>query len=219
LSHFGDETWADFARGASPALERDEIQSHLDRGCSACSVRRRLWDSVTRLAGREASYHPPAGAVRQAKAHFAPRRPSTFLERVSKTVSLVFDSMSAPVPVGVRTAGPSSRRLLYEDGRRVLRVSIEKQDDCEALSVVGQVIEAQQPERGLPTLPVRVQSGRRTMARTLTNQFGEFELEFMPTTRSRLVVGVPGKDALSVSLPIENRRTQKAVAAGSLRRG
>ncbi len=214
MSHFSDEAWADFARGAGEPHERERLQSHLDGGCSPCSTQQRLWDSVNRLAGREAGYRPPDAAIRRAKALFAQRRPPSFLGRLSKAVSLLFDSMSAPLPVGVRASAQSSRQLLYSDGSRVLRLRIERQDDAERLSVVGQVLDERDPGRELGVLPVLVQSGRRTTARTLTNRFGEFELELAPATTARLVVGAPGRDALAVSLPIERRAPGRGASLG-----
>ena len=47
-----------------------------------------------------------------------------------------------------------------------------------------------------------VQAGQETVARTLTNTLGEFELELDWAEGLQVVVGVPGPNALTVGLPV-----------------
>jgi hypothetical protein len=197
--HFADEECADFARGRGDARRR---QAHLDEGCQRCSRRLRFWESVGRVAGREARYVPPDSVVRQVHGHFAIHRPAGFLERTARAASLLFDSLNAPLAHGVRAAATPSRLLLYGKGGRLLKLRVESQVESESLSLVGQVVEENDPKRKLPNLPVLVQSGSKTVNQTLTNQSGEFTLELEPATSLRLVVGVPGPDALMVMLPV-----------------
>ena len=67
--------------------------------------------------------------------------------------------------------------------------------------LVGQIAE-EEYRREQAVLPVLVQSGRRTLARALTNRLGEFELELDRAANLRLIVGVPGPQEIVVKLPL-----------------
>jgi hypothetical protein len=198
--HVGDEECADFVRGRADARRH----AHLEDGCKTCDRRLRLWEAVSRVAEREARYAPPDAVVRQVRGHFALHKPASFLERTARAASLLFDSFNAPLVQGVRAAAGTqpSRMLLYGKGGRLLKLRVESRSGSDALSLVGQVVEESDPTRKLPNLPVLVQSGSKTVNQTLTNQSGEFALELEPASSLRLVVGVPGPEALMVMLPV-----------------
>jgi hypothetical protein len=197
--HFGDEECADFARGRGDARRR---KTHLQGGCEKCARRLRLWETISRVAEREVRYAPPDAVVRQVRGQFALHKPASFLERTARAASLLFDSFSAPLAHGVRAGATPSRLLLYGKGGRLLKLRVENRGLTEALSLVGQVVEESDPKRKMPNLPVLVQNGSKTVNQTLTNQSGEFAMELEPASSLRLVVGVPGPEALMVMLPI-----------------
>jgi hypothetical protein len=201
MRHFGDEEWADFARDEGAAEQRARMQHHLDEGCRRCSRRLAVWSTVRRLASREAAYRPPDGAVRLVRGQYALERPRSDLRRAS-LAALVFDSFRAPLPVGVRSAGTSTRQLLYRSGGRLVKLRVDRDRDSERMSLVGQVVDERNPYRELQNLPVLVQSGRKTVSRTLTNRLGEFEVEFEPARSLRLSVGIPGPKAITLRLPL-----------------
>jgi hypothetical protein len=58
------------------------------------------------------------------------------------------------------------------------------------------------PQRRLSDLPVLVRSGKQTVNETFTNQSGEFTLDLSPAEDLRLVVGLPGPEAMIVVLPV-----------------
>ena len=195
--HFRDEEWVDLARIQSDE-RRARLQQHLDDGCEECRRRLRFWTAVSRSAARDATYSPPAAAVRQVRGRFSPR---SFLKRAAAV--LLFDSASEPLPAGVRSGAQSARLLLYAKAGRLLKLRVENLGDSESFSVVGQVLEEKAPQRELSNLPVLVQSGRRTVSQTLTNQSGEFALDLAPAIRMRLVIGLPGpKEMMVVALPV-----------------
>lgn len=199
--HLSDEESADLARNHH-ALGASRMQQHLEDGCDECSRRLRIWKAVSRVAGREAAYHPPAAAVRQARGQYALRGPRSFFKRAAHAATLLFDSLREPLPVGVRAGAPSARLLLYGKGGRLLKLRVESRADSEGLCLVGQVVDEREPQRKLPDLPVLVQSGSKTVNQTLTNQSGEFALELEPALSLRLVVGMPGPGAIMVALPV-----------------
>jgi len=196
MRHFRDEEWVDLARIQSDE-RRARLQQHLDEGCQECKRRLRFWTAVNRLAAHEAAYSPPAAAVRQVRGYFAPR---SFKKR--SVASLLFDSAQEALPVGVRSSGGlSARLLLYAKAGRLLKLRVESQADSESFSLVGQVLEEKAPQRMLSDLPVLVQNGKKTVSQTLTNQAGEFALDLAPAVRLRLVIGLPGSEAMMVALP------------------
>ena len=203
--HFRDEEWADLARIQTDE-RRARLQQHLDDGCVECSRRLRFWAAVSRVAAREPGYRPPDAAVRQVRGEYAlqnrnqNRNPRSFLKRAA--AALLFDSAQEPLPAGVRAGGLSARLLLYGKAGRLLKLRVENLGESESLSLVGQIVEESAPHKKLKDLPVLVQSGRKTVNQTLTNQSGEFALDLSPSKGLRLVIGLPGPQAIVVMLPV-----------------
>ena len=90
---------------------------------------------------------------------------------------IIFDSFRSPVPAGVRSLSPGARQLAYEYKNAIIDLSIEFQEGSGRTSIAGQVLygERKGASDGLSVLLV---SGIGTLARTVTNQFGEFHLGF-----------------------------------------
>jgi hypothetical protein len=207
MRHFADEEWADLVRdGAAPAT-RARLLGHLEEGCEPCASKLRTWETVRDWASRERSYEPPEPAVRQARGLYAlnpPRRP----RRGASLAALVFDSFLSPLPAGVRSGRAVSRQLLYESGGRLVKLRLESVGETDKLSLVGQLVDENR-DREISNLPVLVQTGQETVARTLTNRLGEFELELDWAEGLQVVVGVPGPNALTVGLPVSGGRVGK----------
>jgi hypothetical protein len=195
--HFRDEEWADLARIQTDE-RRTRLQDHLNEGCQECARRLRFWTAVGRVAARESAYDPPDAAVRQVRGQYALRKPRSFLQRAA----LLFDSAREPLPIGVRAGAAQARLLLYGKAGRLLKLRVENLGESESLSLAGQVVEEDAPHRKLKDLPVLVQSGKKTVNQTLTNQSGEFTLDLSPARQLRLVIGLPGPEAIMVVLPV-----------------
>jgi hypothetical protein len=190
-SHFGEEAWADFARGQSAADQRLRMEEHLDRGCEPCIEMLGVWTSLAGLAAAEPTYEPPAGVLAQVKGQFALRRPDSLLERAARTASLVFDSFRTPVLAGVRAGGGSPRHFLYKAGRYLIRLQVDREAATQRLFVLGQIVDEQSPKNPLQDLPVILLSDEQPQDRALTNTLGEFELTSDPSESLRLSVGIP----------------------------
>jgi hypothetical protein len=102
----------------------------------------------------------------------------------------------------VRAGALSARLLLYGKAGRLLKLRVENLGESESMSLVGQIVEESAPHKKLKDLPVLVQSGRKTVNQTLTNQSGEFALDLSPSKGLRLVIGLPGPQAIVVMLPV-----------------
>ncbi len=199
--HFSEGDWVDFARQQVGGERVDRLERHLGTGCRPCRQTLRVWQTVLGLATQEASYQPPEGVVRQARAVFAFRRPQGLLERIGSSASLVFDSFRQPLPAGVRAAGGSPRQLLYKAGRYLIMLRVEPAAGSDRMAVVGQILDEENPQRALEDLAVLALCGDETVERTLTNRLGEFQLEPGLSESLRISVGVPEIGSVSVPVP------------------
>src|SRR5215471_3633287 len=104
-----------------------------------------------------------------------PRPRETALHSV-QAARLIFDSFRRPMPVGVRVSSPPTRHLAYQHKKIVIDLSIQMQEKSGQTFLAGQILDGE--ARGkLDGLSVLLVSGTGTLARTATNQFGEFHIE------------------------------------------
>jgi hypothetical protein len=208
--HGSEEDWVDFARRQAAPATRERLEQHLEKGCSRCAEALRLWRAVLDVADREDAYRPPESALRQVRGEFALRRPKRLLQKWADRAALVFDSFRAPQPAGVRSAGRGPRQLLYKAGRYTIRLRLEAAADTDRVSIVGQILDAQEPPSALQDIAVLALKGSKTLDRTLTNQLGEFVLEPDAAENLRLCVGVAEIGTFTVQPP--SRRAGEAPA-------
>src|SRR5262249_1968162 len=104
-------------------------------------------------------------------------RPRELPSRGMPVARMTFDSLRYPLPTGVRGSFPGVRQLAYQHKRTIIDLSIELAHGAGRMSLAGQVLDSERKGKtdGLPVLLV---SGTGTLARTATNQFGEFQVEF-----------------------------------------
>jgi hypothetical protein len=204
--HFSEEDWVDFARQRSDPEHRAGVAQHLEAGCPRCAQTLRVWGAVLSVAEQEAAYTPPEEAILQAKRLF-PVDPSQGLrERVAAQIALVFDSFRQPLPAGVRATGTLPRYLLYKAGRYAIRVQVDPADASRSGTIMGQILDEQEPTRALRDIAVRAMQGARTLDRTLTNQLGEFHLEPHATDTFQLWFGLPEIGTFTVQPPGSTER-------------
>jgi|SRR5579863_461916 hypothetical protein len=194
MRHFSEAQWADFVRNLLSPKERMAMQQHIDNGCNKCSDTRRVWQSVSSIAGAESVFSPPADTVRVVKSQFADIRPAA-----SYGVRLVFDSMLQPATAGTR-GSVSARQFLYETDEYYIDLRLEPCGEADRASLIGQVLNRAGADRGAPGLAVRLQEGANPIAHTSTNEFGEFQLEFMAA--NSLWLAISRGEAHEIVLPL-----------------
>ena len=129
-------------------------------------------------------------------------------EAVAAGAAVVFDSFRQPRLAGMRaSSGATARQLLYKAGRYTIKLQVEPAMEQERLSIVGQILDEQDPTGGLRDVPVLALNGSQTLDRTITNQRGEFHLEPDATDELQLSVDVPEIGTFTVESP---RRSAKA---------
>lgn len=200
-NHFTVEEWADFSRGKAAPGARAEMEHHLTQGCSKCSQIVQLWRSVLETAARESAFEPPAAAVRCAKALYAalpPLQASKMSLRIARLAGF-----GQPALEGVRAAGAGAApsHFLFQEGTLLLDMYLQPQPTSARISVVGQVMDSTRPDQPFENQPVVLVRGGDALARTSTNEFGEFRLEFEPDDDLLLMIELENRLYLVSPLP------------------
>jgi hypothetical protein len=187
--HFREQDWVDFARRRGDPEHRARVAQHLESGCPECERTLRLWAAVLSVADQEKTWGTDA-AVRPVKSRLSQERPKGIRERMAAHISLVFDGFVGPQLAGVRSSGVLPRQLLYKAGRYTIKLQVETGAASERMSIIGQILDEQDPSGVLSDIAVRALKGNRTLDRTLTNGLGEFYLEPGATDTIQLSVNV-----------------------------
>ena len=188
VRHFDITAWADFVRDASPVEQHQQMLAHLQKGCARCERTKGLLSKFAAICSREASYLVPRNVEQQVKAMIglarAPRLST--LQRV--WASLVYDSVNDPQPVGVRGTHQINRQVLFHAGDYSVDLRFEHEKGSASMVLVGQIANQKTPEETLANLPVILVAGNRELTRSISNTFGEFQLEYVPESDLRLLV-------------------------------
>jgi hypothetical protein len=203
VKHFSEASWADFARNLVAQSLKMTMQQHIDEGCTKCTNVLNTWQIVHSVAQKESALTPPTDVVRVVKSQFAAAAP-----KKSAGLRLLFDSSLAPVPAGMR-GSVAARQFLYEtdeyyidlrvEALRVEAVHAEPHREAHQAALVGQVLN-RTGKRAAQGLAVLLQDGKRPIAETSTNQFGEFQFEFEATNSLSISVRREKSDAIVLPL-------------------
>jgi hypothetical protein len=200
--HFDLTEWADYARNLVSPEQQTQMLAHLSSGCSKCEKIEQLFGKFAVVCARESAYKVPEVAERQVKALFSINRPErrSALQRVWG--ALVYDSVNDPQPVGVRGTHQISRQVLFHAGDYSVDLRFEHEKGSSSMVLVGQISNQKAPEDLMANMPVILLAGEREVTRSLSNSFGEFQMEYVPETDLRLLV------------PMESRGQELEVVLG-----
>jgi hypothetical protein len=210
MKHYTIDQWADFTRGVLAEEQRTPMQGHLDSGCQKC---RQLSDFTAKLAVActgLAMDPVPESAVRLAGAIF-PVRVQDRPKRGNRVpVELIFDSFLLPSAVGLRAAWQVGWQGLYRAGDCSVDLRIEPELSSSRAAVIGQITNHVLPELEMGDLPVCLRSGKLVIAETLSNRFGEFQMEYAQQPQLRLCIGL--RDSKSIQVPLRKFISDQPVA-------
>src|SRR5687768_2674534 len=115
MKHFDINEWTDFARGVAADADRAAMDTHVRQGCRRCQATLDLVNKVVASTRADSQYEPPQQAVRWVKAISALQSPrkSSFGRLVAR---LIYNSLSDPLPAGLRAEDRVSHHTLYEAG-------------------------------------------------------------------------------------------------------
>jgi CheY-like chemotaxis protein len=128
--------------------------------------------------------------------------------RYLKPARMIFDSFKSPSPGGVRSFRTSVRQFVYQHESTTIDILMETEQGSGRLLLTGQILSARPDNTA--DLPVLLISGTRTLARTITDRFGEFTLEFEPTVDAGLEIRLV--ERLWVSIPLGNLERKEGFA-------
>jgi hypothetical protein len=198
MTHFGPEAWADFARRNLPAEEEHRMQEHLESGCRDCVQTLQIWLGVLEVATGLNVYHPPDRGLRFVKALYRtlPDGPSSARVDVARLV-IPAANMAGD---GIRTSGPQ-RHFVFQRGNVLLDVQIELNPESGGISLAGQLMDPISPNSRFAGRRVTLLREDAELARTETNQFGEFHFEIDVAADLMLVIQLEAEAMLVTPLP------------------
>jgi hypothetical protein len=195
MQHYGFEEWIDFARGLVPEALSRAMDEHLKTGCADCAHEFATWKSVYSFATGESFCEPPADLVLAVKSAVAPPASRRVTERTAEIAQLIFDSFAQPQLEGVRSEQVTTRQLMYKAGSLLIDMQLQPLENSSWSSLTGQVMNENQADREVDTLHVHLLSGRKELAHTHTDRYGEFYVEYDPQRDLQLSLEVsPDKD-------------------------
>lgn len=198
--HFNLGEWADFGRGRVQPEDRSRMERHLDQGCPECTRTLELWKGVLDAASREGAFDPPHDVLRCAKALYS-AFPAERLRGLSLRVARLAH-LGQQALEGVRSAsGPTATHLLLREGSLLLDLRVQPKPASDSVSVMGQVVDSVQVDARLQNRAVSVVRASKALARTATNEFGEFQMEFEPGEDRLLMIELPNNSCLIARLP------------------
>lgn len=197
MEHFSLEEWTDFARAIAPRDRSQKMQEHLDTGCLECMHSAATLKRVAECAAAESRYQPDPDTVRIAKAHFAIFSPSS----IRVPLPLVFDSLAAPAPAGIRAALITSRQLLYRKDNRAIDIRLEHAPEHREGILIGQVLETGQSGRNVGSILVELLSAGKVIGSTATTSFGEFQFLYPPSEEIELCFGISSQQVFWIKVP------------------
>jgi hypothetical protein len=114
--------------------------------------------------------------------------------------SLSFDSSRAALADGFRALHDAPRQLLYVSGNTAVDLRIEADTGSNRMILGGQVLTSHKAPGDLEHIQISLLSGLETIAKTATNEFGEFHL-LLKTTKDLQLLFELQTGTLAVRLP------------------
>ena len=103
---------------------------------------------------------------------------------------LLFDSLAQNANEGIRTSVIVSRQLLFRIGSIFVDLEVDKEVNSDRVSLTGQMVDSANPGHPPVGIPiVLLQRGKRVV-QTLSNDNGEFQLDFVMRRNLKLQVSV-----------------------------
>ena len=199
MKHFDITEWADFVLGTLPADRRDAMASHLASQCPDCSAVRQLLQRVREVTAADALYSPPVdlvNAVANIPASRIPQKPR-LLDRIVAT--LIYDSFGDLQREGARSEHSASRQLALRAGSYRLELQMDRSNS--QVTLVGQFACDTPGTDRIDGIPVLLFGSGKVVAQAVTNDFGEFCLEYRQRAKLRLCIPLEHKGA-QIEVPL-----------------
>ncbi len=200
MEHFATERWIDFVNQAVDTNEKQSMERHLQQGCKRCRKTVSLWQKVWQSAASEANYQPPEHAVRLAKAAFAEAGLAGQRKGAPSRIKLLFDSFLQPAFEGARSAGASTRQMLYRADPFQIDIQVEAAAGRNRIVVTGQLLNLSNPGILDEGTRIALSNMRGKVVNAMTNQFGEFSGEIENSGDLQMTFASPISAPIVISL-------------------
>ena len=200
MEHFATERWIDFVNQAVDTNEKQSMERHLQQGCKRCRKTVSLWQKVWQSAASEANYQPPEHAVRLAKAAFAEAGLAGQRKGAPSRIKLLFDSFLQPAFEGARSAGASTRQMLYRADPFQIDIQVEAAAGRNRIVVTGQLLNLSNPGILDQGTRIALSNMRGKVVNAMTNQFGEFSGEIENSGDLQMTFANPISAPIVISL-------------------
>ena len=200
-THYGILEWMEFARGMVPEETRSRMSSHLNEGCSDCRKTAAFFEKLANVCRDMLPDEAPDSMLQRARA-ICPQavpRPAMAARRIP--AELIYDSSLAPAPMGLRASKVTGSRVLYRAGNWSLDFHLEPGLQSSRVSVIGQIL-SEGESGSVSNVPVALRSGATTVTETLSNQFGEFQMECKKHKNLRLCIHLE-RDTQFIEVPLQ----------------
>jgi hypothetical protein len=184
--------------------------AHLEGGCADC---RRLADFTSELSNTCAAMgtaEVPERVVRLARAIFPVSMQARPKRGNRLPIEMIFDSFLVPSAAGLRSAWQVGWQGLYRAGDCSVDLRIEPELTSSRAAVIGQITSHVQPAVEMGNLPVRLRSGKQVVAETVSNRFGEFQMEYDQQAKLKLCISL--RDSRSIEVPLRKITSDQPAA-------
>jgi len=202
MGHFEAGEWADLVRGLVDEKRRSAMEAHISAGCKKCRRTMQFMRKLAVVTAGETVYRPPDYAVHNAKAIYALQEPEEVCVLPRIIGRLVYDSFREPLLAGLRSRHGLARHALYEAGGYSVDLRLEYEQGASKVTLVGQIADQENPGAPMAALPVFLVSGKKIVARSYSNEFGEFQAQYEPRRRLRLYVHSSREAASRIDLAL-----------------
>jgi hypothetical protein len=185
----GLEDLFDLLRGTLTETRAQEVRDHMS-GCESCTTDSEWLAGLLTAAAGGPLPEPPATVLERAF-EIVPRAARQPANRRGWSLSrLVLDSLTQPLPAGVRGSAAAGRRLLYRADNADLDLEIrETPGDRPTFRITGQLLVS--GEEPSADILAALWSGDQIAAHASGDELGLFVLPDVPPGRYRLEVWVP----------------------------
>lgn len=205
VKHYGIIHWVDYARGLIDGEKALRMRKHLAGGCEECGVLADFCNKVMNTASGMLT-SPPDRALDLVRAIFPVRSTTRPRRSALIPVQLMYDSQVAPAAAGLRSSWQVGWQGLYHAGDCSLDLRIEPELNSSRAAVIGQITNHVEPQQDMGNTPVCLKAGGVVVAETISNKFGEFQMEYEQRERLQLCVYLEG-GAKRIQIALKKRAT------------
>ena len=199
MSHYAIDQWVDLNRGLIDGESAAVMRAHVE-GCHECAHLSDFTLRLVQVCTSSANVEVPESAVRLARAIFPVRAASRPKRGNRVPIELIFDSFLAQAPVGLRATWQIGWQGLYRAGDCSVDLRIEPELKSSRAAVIGQITNHVRPEESMSDLPVSLRLGNELIAETVSNRFGEFQMEYEERAQLKLCIHLAGSKMIQVPL-------------------